>query len=256
MTIKDLRKLSLIDFPPHKTCVVATAGCNFRCQFCQEPELVLTPEKLPTIENDVFYDFLRKNKPWLDAVCITGGEPTINQDLPEHMAHIKALGYLIKLETNGTNPDMIEKLIDQKLVDYIAMDVKTTLEKYETIVRVPVNQADLKRTTALLIASCVAYEFRMTVVPTLIEEQDFHVIGQWLCGAEHFYLQQFSNKKCLKRALQSLGQFPYATVEKFRDILQQYIKHVEICSAPACIIPAEQNSSTAEQKGAVEAKIG
>jgi len=228
MIIKGLQKLSLIDFAPYTCCVIFTAGCNFRCAFCSNRDLVLNPEKLPTISHEEFYQFLRDNKKWLDGVCVCGGEPTIHKDLPEHIVHMRDLGYKIKLDTNGTNPVMVKHLIDDELLDYIAMDIKSPLHKYESVVQVPVDKDNIAQTVSLLLQNRVDYEFRTTAVPTLINEQDFEEIGLWIAGAQNYFIQQFSNKSCLKRALEQLGPFSLEQLEKFKTIVQPYVKHVEI----------------------------
>jgi len=228
MIIKGLQKLSLIDYEPYTCCVIFTAGCNFRCAFCQNKDLVLNPEKLDTISNEEFYDFLEKRKKWLDAVCISGGEPTLHKDLPEHIARIKSIGYKVKLDTNGTNPKMVEQLINDKLIDYVAMDIKETLQKYEKIVEVPVDLEKIKDSVKLLMQNRIPYEFRMTMVPTLVEKEDMHEIGKWIQGAHKFYVQQFSNKVCLKKALEKVGPFSVKELEEFKTILDEYIKKVEI----------------------------
>lgn len=230
MIIKGLQKLSLIDYVPYTCCVIFTAGCNFRCSFCSNRDLVLNPEKLPTIPLEEFYQFLKDQKQWLDAVCICGGEPTIHKDLPEQIVHMRELGYKIKLDTNGSNPDVVEQLIHDKLIDYIAMDIKSPLHKYEEIVNVPVDKERIAQTVSLLLQNRIGYEFRTTAVPTLINEHDFEEIGQWINGAERFFIQQFSNKSCLKRALELLGPFPMETLQTFKTIMQPYVKQVEIRS--------------------------
>lgn len=228
MIIKGLQKLSLIDYPAHTCCVIFTAGCNFRCSFCSNRDLVLNPEKLPTIPLEEFYQFLKDQKQWLDAVCICGGEPTIHQDLSEHIQRMRELGYKIKLDTNGTNPAMVEKLINDKLLDYIAMDIKSPLHKYEQVVNVPVDLEKIAQMVTLLLQNRVAYEFRTTAVPTLIDEHDFELIGKWIKGAERYFIQQFSNKSCLKRALEQLGPFSLEKLERFKAIMQPYVTYVEI----------------------------
>jgi len=228
MIIKGLQKLSLIDYEPYTCCVIFTAGCNFRCVFCHNKDLVLNPDKLDTIPNEEFYAFLEQRKKWLDGVCISGGEPTLHKDLPDHIARMKSLGYKVKLDSNGTNPDMVEALIDANLIDYIAMDIKETPEKYEQIVQVSTDLEKIKRSVNLLMQNRVPYEFRMTMVPTIVKHEDIEQIGQWLTGAHKFYVQQFSNKICLKKALEQVGPFPIATLQEFKTILEKYINQVEI----------------------------
>jgi len=138
------------------------------------------------------------------------------------------MGFKVKLDSNGTNPDMVEQLIDNKLIDYIAMDIKETLEKYEKIVEVPVDLERIKQSINLLMQNRIPYEFRMTMVPTLVEAEDIEQIGQWLKGCRIFYIQQFSNKICLKKALEKVGPFSIKTLQEFKKILEKYIDKVEI----------------------------
>ena len=228
MIIKGIQKLSLIDYEPYTCCVIFTAGCNFRCVFCHNKDLVLNPEKIPTITNEWFYKFLEEKKKWLDAVCITGGEPTLHKDLPEHIAKMKSMGFKVKLDSNGTNPDMLEKLINEELVDYIAMDIKETPEKYKEIVQVSTDLDKIKKSVNLLLENRIPYELRMTVVPTIVTHEDMEKIGQWIKGTRKFFIQQFSNKVCLKKALEKVGPFPIKTLEEFKTILKKYIDIVEI----------------------------
>lgn len=228
MIIKGLQKLSLIDYEPYTCCVIFTAGCNFRCVFCHNKDLVLNPDKIDTIPNEEFYEFLEHRKKWLDAVCISGGEPTLHKDLPEHIARMKSMGYKVKLDSNGTNPDMVEQLINEKLIDYVAMDIKETPEKYEEIIQVPADLDKIKRSVKLLMQNRIPYEFRMTMVPTIVTKEDVEKIGKWLTGAHKFFVQQFSNKICLKKALEKVGPFPLETLKEFQHILEKYIQNVEI----------------------------
>ena len=155
------------------------------------------------------------------------------------------MGFKVKLDSNGTNPDMVEKLINDNSIDYIAMDIKETPEKYKEIVQVAADLEKIKRSVTLLMQNRVPYEFRMTVVPTIVTHEDIEKIGQWITGARKFYVQQFSNKICLKKALEKVGPFPLETLEEFKIILEKYIKNVEIRG----IDPTEhyQEKSTYEQ---------
>ncbi|MBW2989756.1 anaerobic ribonucleoside-triphosphate reductase activating protein, partial [Candidatus Woesearchaeota archaeon] len=133
LRIKGLQKASLIDYPPYACCVVFLSGCNFRCGFCHNPELVLGKSNTETISEEEFFSFLSKRKKWLDAVCITGGEPCLNKELPKFISKIKDHGYKVKLDTNGSSPDMLDELLDKGLLDYIAMDIKGNLNQYEKV---------------------------------------------------------------------------------------------------------------------------
>ena len=225
LEIKGLQKTSLIDYSPYTSCVVFLAGCDFRCPFCQNPDLVLNPEKLDTIKKEDFFEFLKKRKKWLDGACITGGEPTLYKELPEFIKQIKDLGYKLKLDTNGNNPDMLKELV--KLADYVAMDIKSSLEKYDESAGVKVDIEKIKKSVEIIKNSGIDWEFRMTVVPALHSQEDFEKIGKWLKGAKRFFLQQFSNKICLDKSFEKITPFSKEDLEEFKVILSKYISKVE-----------------------------
>ena len=228
LEIKGLQKTSLIDYPPYTSCVVFLAGCDFRCPFCQNPDLILNPEKLETVKQEDFLEFLKKRKKWLDAVCISGGEPTLYEDLPEFIKKIKDLGYKVKIDTNGNNPNAIEELINKKLIDYVAMDIKAPLDKYSKAANAKVDIENIKESVSIIKNSGVDYEFRMTSIPTLHDKDDFEKIGQWLKGAKAFFLQQFRNKICLDKSFEKITPFSKDDLKEFKGILDKYIAKVEI----------------------------
>ena len=228
LQIKGLQKASLIDYEPYTACVVFLAGCNFRCGFCQNPDLIIEVDKTQSISEEEFFDFLRKRKKWLEGVCITGGEPCINEDLPDFIKKIKKESYKVKLDTNGANPLMIKKLIDDKLIDYVAMDIKGSLDKYDQIARVNVDKEKIKESVKLLIEGKVDYEFRMTVVPGLHEKEDFENIGAWLKGAKKFFIQQFRNKTCLDKSFEKVKAFSKEKLNRFKEILEKYGDEVNL----------------------------
>jgi len=228
LKIKGLQKTSLIDYPPYTSCVVFLADCDFRCGFCQNPGLIVGLDKDKTISQKESFDFLSQRRKWLEGVVISGGEPCINDDLIEFISKIKKLSYNVKLDTNGTNPLMIKELINKKLIDYIAMDIKGSLEKYDDIANVKVNKRNIKQSVKIIIGSGIEYEFRMTAVPTLHNKQDFEEIGRWLKGAKRFYIQQFRNKVCLDKSFEKIKPFSRDELEEFKEILQKYINKLEI----------------------------
>ena len=228
LEIKGLQKTSLIDYPPYTSCVVFLAGCDFRCPFCQNPDLILNPEKLETVKQEDFLEFLKKRKKWLDAGCISGGEPTLYEDLPEFIKKIKDLGYKVKIDTNGNNPNAIEELINKKLIDYVAMDIKAPLDKYSKAANAKVDIENIKESVSIIKNSGVDYEFRMTSIPTLHDKDDFEKIGQWLKGAKAFFLQQFRNKICLDKSFEKITPFSKDDLKEFKGILDKYIAKVEI----------------------------
>lgn len=200
MIIKGLQKTTLIDFPEKIACTIFTFGCNFRCPYCHNPELVIE-DGTKEIPQEEILKFLEERKDFFEGVCITGGEPTIHEDLPGLLEKIKKLGLAVKLDTNGTNPGVVEQLIKNKIVDYIAMDIKAPLKKYEQVVRAEVDLEKIKRSIDLIKNSGVEYEFRMTVPPETLDESDFLEIGKCLNGSKKFYLQRFRGIKTLDKSL-------------------------------------------------------
>ncbi|MBN1502614.1 anaerobic ribonucleoside-triphosphate reductase activating protein [Candidatus Woesearchaeota archaeon] len=228
MDIKGITKTDLLNYAPYTAATVFVGGCNFLCPFCQNPELVLGYDKLKSIPEDEIFNFLSKRKKWLEGVCITGGEPTLNSDLPEFTTKLKKMDYLVKLDTNGSNPRQIKGLIDNKLVDYIAMDIKAPIGKYDRITQVETNKEDIQRSIDIIRNSSIMYEFRITVVPKLIGAEDITEIGMWLKGANRFVLQQFRNKQTLNPSFTKLKPFSKEELSGFRNILEPYFTEVEL----------------------------
>ncbi len=203
MIIGGLEKLSILDYPDHLAAIIFTQGCNFRCHFCYNPMLVLPREGedeknikekgLSTISNEDLFLFLEERHGRLDGVVITGGEPTLHPDLPFFITKIKKMGYDVKLDTNGTNPQMLQELISAKLIDYIAMDLKAPLGKYADTVGVQVICDNIKKSVKMIIGSGLPHEFRTTVVPGLLDKDDFSEMGLLIKGAQAWYLQKFKS---------------------------------------------------------------
>ena len=189
--IKGLQKTTLIDFPGKIACTIFLGGCNMRCGYCYNSDLVLRQNEIPSISNEEFLDFLEKRKKFLEGVCITGGEPTMHKDLPELCKSIKKLGFAVKLDTNGTNPEMLELLIEKKLLDYIAMDVKASLESYVKVCNVDINIENVKQSIGIIKNSGIDYEFRTTLVPDIMNVEEMKKIGHLIAGARKYFLQQF-----------------------------------------------------------------
>ncbi|MBW2975376.1 anaerobic ribonucleoside-triphosphate reductase activating protein [Candidatus Woesearchaeota archaeon] len=229
LKIKGLQKTSLIDYPPYTCCVVFLSGCNFRCGFCHNPALLVEVAKTPTIHEAEFFGFLEKRKRWLDAVCITGGEPCLYDELPDFIRKIKRLGYKVKLDTNGSNPDMLEGLIRSGLVDYIAMDIKGSLDEYDEIAGVAVDKEAIKRSVSLIMDGMADYEFRTTVLPRFHKEKDIIRIGEWLKGSKRFVIQQFRNdREMLDSGFKEEVPYSLKELKRFREILAGFIDDVEI----------------------------
>lgn len=202
MLILGLNKTTLLDYPSRVAATLFTGGCNFRCPYCHNKDIVLKNESITPIEDSELFSFLKKRRHILTGVCITGGEPTLHRDLPDYIKRIKELGYLVKLDTNGTNPDMIHALIREGLIDYCAMDIKNSPDKYGITIGLTPDQAaafDLSPIHAsiqlLMTQQQISYEFRTTVVKELHDETDMCVISEWIAGAEAYFLQSYTDSE-------------------------------------------------------------
>jgi len=192
MVINGLQKLTLLDFPGRTACTVFTGGCDFRCPFCQNGSLVLRPESQPSMPEEEFFAYLEKRRGLLDGVCVTGGEPTLRPDLLDFLKKIRDKGYAVKLDTNGSRPDVLRAAIEGGLAGFAAMDIKTSLPRYPEVCGVPgYDTAPVRESAALLMEGRIPFEFRTTVVRELHRAEDFESIGEWLAGAPRYFLQQF-----------------------------------------------------------------
>jgi pyruvate formate lyase activating enzyme len=201
MTIEigGLQKTTLIDFPGRIAATIFLCGCNFRCPWCYSPELVL-PEKIknqPKITEKEFLEFLKSRKELLEGVVVCGGEPMINKDLIDFVKKIKNLGFSIKIDTNGSNPQMLKNLIDKKLVDYIAVDIKGPKENYSQFIGKEVDIKKIQKSIDILKQGKVDYEFRTTILPSLHKKEDIIKMAKWISGAKRYYLQNFRPEKTL-----------------------------------------------------------
>ena len=235
MRILGLNKTTLLDYPEHIAATVFLGGCNFRCPYCHNSDLVLNPHLLPEYTRKEIIDFLSKRKNILGSVCISGGEPTLNPELPEFLEEIKTLGYNIKLDTNGSNPDMLKQLIDGHLIDYCAMDIKNSPEKYFPTAGIGESSEHqtlinrIEHSVEILLSnsgSSFLYEFRTTVVKELHSENDMLVISKWLSGAERYFLQSYTdNENVIKRVFHSHDE---ETLHRFASICQRRIPNTHI----------------------------
>jgi pyruvate formate lyase activating enzyme len=190
MDINGLQKLTLLDYPGKCACTVFLSGCNLRCPFCHNASLVLGGAEVAMKEEE-FLKFLKKRQGLLDGVCVTGGEPTLRKDLPEFIGKIRELGYLVKLDTNGSNPNMLRQLIDDKLIDYVAMDIKNAPERYPpTCGGIDILPA-VEESLAILCRNNVEYELRTTCAKPFHDSDAMEAIGKWLAGTKNYYLQNF-----------------------------------------------------------------
>ena len=225
MDIHGLQKTTLLDFPGQVACTVFLAGCNLRCPFCHNAPLVCGSAP-PQLAQEEFFAFLKKRSGILDGVCITGGEPTLRPDLPQFAAGIRELGYKVKLDTNGSNPAMLRRLLEAGLLDYVAMDIKNAPTRYaQTCGGVDVLDA-VKQSAALLMESGIDYEFRTTCVHPLHDAQAMEEIGNWLAGARSYYLQNFVDSGNLVGT--GVTGLPPQTMEALRQAVLPYINNTQL----------------------------
>lgn len=228
MEIGGLQKTTLIDYPGKVACTVFLGGCNFACPWCYSPEL--KKYKNPEIPRDEFFSFLKKRQGQLDGVVICGGEPTINSDLPEFCNDIKNMGYLIKLDTNGSNFKMLKELADKQLIDYVAMDIKAPLDKYYDVIGT-VNEgylANVEESIEFLKQDSVDYEFRTTFAPKVLNAQDIIDIADWIGPAKRYYIQNFIPEKTLDPKFTKLSPHPEEEVLSIKKAIASLFDVCEI----------------------------
>lgn len=227
MVFGGIEKFTLIDYPGKVACILYTIGCNFRCPYCHNPELVEETTDIKISEAEVF-DFLDTRNGMLDGVVITGGEPTIHPELTSVMEKIKSKGFLVKLDSNGTNPALLEESIKRNLVDYIAMDIKAPFSKYAETVNRSVNLANIEKSIKLIMASGVEYEFRTTVIKSLLSPSDIEEIGKEIKGAKHYFLQKFVSNKILNPQFKKKTTYSNDEFQNIKSTLLNYVEHCEI----------------------------
>ncbi len=226
MLIGGLQKFSLIDYPGKICAIVFTQGCNFRCPYCHNPELVRPELFEKSLDVWDILSFLETRVGKLDAVEITGGEPTLQKDLTDFIRKIKEMGFLVKLDSNGSNPDILENLINEGLVDYIAMDVKAPLRKYKDIIRVDIDAEKIKRSIELIKSKAPDYEFRTTIVKSLLSKDDIEEIAKTIQGSKIYVLQKFVPSKTLDPNF--ITQETY-TDEELGELAKKLEKYVDKC---------------------------
>lgn len=229
MKIAGLVKSSLIDYPGKIAAVVFTQGCNFRCGFCHNPDLISTqfPDNAKHYGTDEILDFLTTRVGRLDGVVVTGGEPLIQADIESFIIKIKELGYCVKLDTNGSNPDKLEALIKAGLIDYIAMDIKGPLAKYDEICVYP-NKKVIQRSVKLIMDSGCDYEFRTTVLPAYHDINDFIKIGELIKGAKRFTIQGFRPQITLDPELTNTTTFKGEDLKEIQRLIKPFVGEVSI----------------------------
>jgi len=228
MKIGGLQKLTLIDFPGRLAATVFLTGCNFRCPFCYSSELVL-PEKIkkqPKISQKELFKFLKERKKLIDGVVLCGGEPTISKGLIPLIKKIKKMGFFVKLDTNGSDPQTLKKLINGKLVDYVAMDIKAPKEKYEKATGVKSDIKKIQKSIDILKEGKVDYEFRSTIVPSLHKKEDVIEMAKWIRGAKRYFLQNFRPEKTIDSKFEKIKPYPQEFLLEIQKIISPFF---EIC---------------------------
>ena len=230
MLFGGLQKTTLVDYSGKVAATIFTAGCNFRCPYCHNPELVL-PELIkeqPKITEKEILNFLKEHQKLLEGVCITGGEPTIQPDLINFIKKVKDLGFLVKLDTNGSRPGVLNSLIEGNLIDYVAMDIKAPKQKYELFVEDEKIGENIDKSIELLKQDKVDYEFRTTLAPDILEEQDILAIADWIKFAPRYFLQRFQNSKVLNEKFKDLQPWPEQRIKTVLKKIKPYFPQCDI----------------------------
>lgn len=222
-----LQKLTLLDYPGKMACTMFTGGCNFRCPFCQNSDLVFMPENTVEIPKEDISYFLNKRKGILEGVCISGGEPLLHEGLEDYLRTIKEMGYKVKLDTNGSQPERLKRLVEAKLVDYVAMDIKNAPSCYAKTCGIEkIDMEPIQKSVSYLMENHIPYEFRTTIVKELHNEKNMHEMGAWIKNARCIYLQNFEDSEHVIQ--KGLHAHEEQTLREFAEILKQYVNKVEI----------------------------
>ncbi|MDO4379745.1 MAG: anaerobic ribonucleoside-triphosphate reductase activating protein [Clostridia bacterium] len=228
MKISGLQKLTLLDYPGKLACTIFTTGCNFRCPFCQNASLVLPEAESDHMDEEEVLSFLKKREGVLDGVCITGGEPCLQSDLEDFIKKVRSFGFSVKLDTNGSFPEKLSSLLEKGLLDYVAMDIKTSKEKYLEVSGVK-NEKMLEnviKSVEILKNSSVLHEFRTTTAKELQTEEDFRKIGEWLKGEKKYFIQQYVSSGDLVG--EEKTPYEKEDLEKFANLVRNFVENVEI----------------------------
>lgn len=228
MKIYGLEKLSLVDYDGFVAATVFTGGCNFRCPFCHNSALVVDCADIGAIDENEILSYLKKRKGILEGLCVTGGEPTLNQDLPDFIAKVKALGYSVKVDTNGTNPDMVKLLVKESLADYFAIDIKNDRENYAEVIGFKkFDTLNVEKTVEFLLSGAAKYEFRTTLIAEYHKAENIKRIAEWIKGADKYFLQKFkSGDNCIDAT--GLNSVPDDTAKEFLEIVCPFVSHAAL----------------------------
>jgi pyruvate formate lyase activating enzyme len=228
MEIKGFQKITLVDYPGKVGCTIFLGGCDFRCGFCHNRDLVLNYNLMPSIPEKDIIDYLQEKREWIEGVVVSGGEPLLHKDLGGFLSKIKEMGYNIKIDTNGTNPDFLQRLINMGLLDFIAMDVKNSLDRYDETTGVRDEPEKIRRSINIIKESGVEHEFRTTVVRGLHTGGEMKRIGLLIKGSR-FAIQNFRpSKELLNAKFFDVKPFDAEELESFKKILEKYAPAVEV----------------------------
>jgi len=230
--IKGLEKFSSRDFPGHISSTIFLGGCNFRCPYCHNADLVLRPETIQSLAADYFLSYLDGRKGWLEAVCFTGGEPLLHEGLEDLIRIVRDRGLLVKLDTNGSFPDRLEALLGLGLLDRVAMDVKAPLERYREVTRSKIDVERIVLAVDLVRKSGLTHTFRTTVVPGLVGKDDVARIGEWLEGAAHYVIQPFVPQTTLDPAFLEVKPYSRAEIEEIAAAARPFFERIDIEGLP------------------------
>ncbi|MBP3808640.1 MAG: anaerobic ribonucleoside-triphosphate reductase activating protein [Eubacterium sp.] len=226
MQIHGLQKMTLLDFPGKVACTVFLGGCDFRCPFCHNWD-ILDPSTPVIMEEDEFYKFLDKREGLLDGVAITGGEPLLRSGMVDFIKGIRSRGFLVKLDTNGNHPDRLKELVSEGLLDYVAVDVKNNKERYGETVGIPMlDISKIEETISFLLEGNVPYEFRTTVLRQFHDADSFKGIAEWIEGAEHYFIQSFVDRETVP--FSGLEAYSPEELEEFKKLVEPHVKHIDI----------------------------
>ncbi len=220
MNVQGYQKLTLLDFPEHVACTVFTGGCNLRCPFCHNASLVLNPREGANLEEEVL-SYLAGRKGILEGVCITGGEPLLQPDLSDFVKRVKNMGYSVKLDTNGSDPDALAKLLSTGMIDYVAMDIKSSPEGYEAAIGKAFPIERFQRSAEIIRSSGIPHEFRTTLVKGIHRTEDMDGVGKWLAGEEKYFLQGFVDSGNLLG--EGFEAFSAEEMQEFLRVIRKYV---------------------------------
>ncbi len=228
MEIKGIHKTSLVDFPGRISTILFAGGCNLNCRYCYNPELVNNSNSLKSESLEDILTFLKKRHGLIDGVVISGGEPTLHKDIKDLINTIKDVPLLVKIDTNGLNPKIIKELLENNIVDYIAIDIKTSPEKYSSLTRKRVDFSRIKSTIEIAKESGIDYELRTTCIPDFVTSEDLQKIKDQVGQVKKYYLQQFVNEITIDTSFKELDPYPVSVLKEFREFVKTFSEICEI----------------------------